>query len=310
MTTLQTILTTERRFDELIRARSAERKFVCMGLDPVWDKIPLSVPGRFEGDDFDLLEQAIAYYNFCVMIVDATHDVVAAYKPNTSFFEAAGGAGYDLLRLLIRHINRVAPGVAVIVDGKRADIGNTNIGTARLIFDILGADAVTVNPYFGEEALRPFLDRPGKGVIVLCRTSNPGAGELQNRLVSTSPDEMLAVNLDPDWERMPNYQFVALRILQWKSQATICVVVGATAPDELKEVRIILQQTTILIPGVGTQGGDLGLVVENGTTESGDGILVNAGSKALYASRGPNFPAATRAVVIEMNRDIAALIAT
>ncbi len=308
MSTLQTIRTTDRNFDELLRARWAEGKFVCMGLDPTWGKIPLSVPGRFEGDDQELLEEAIAYYNFCTLVVDATHDLVAAYKPNTAFFEAAGGAGYDMLRLLIRHINRVAPGVLVIVDAKRGDIGKTNIGSVRMIFDILGADAVTVNPYFGFEALQPFLDRTGKGVIILCRTSNPGAGVLQNRLVDVGEAEMLNAGLDGSWERMPLYQFLALQARQWQSKAAVAVVVGATAPDELAEVRIIMPETVILIPGVGAQGGDLQLAVQGGMTTSSNGFLVNAGSKALYASSGADFAQATRSEVIEMNRDIGALL--
>ena len=176
--------------------------------------------------------------------------------------------GYEMLRLLVRHIHRVAPDVVVILDAKRADIGKTNTGTARFLFDILGADAVTVNPYFGEEALAPFLERADKGVIVLCRTSNPGAGELQNVMVVSSDNGTLGA------KPMPFYKFVASKIRGWRSKARIAVVVGATAPDELAETRAILTETTILIPGVGTQGGDLKTAIMNGVTAELIGALL------------------------------------
>lgn len=301
---MHTLTRTDRNFGELLEARYAEGKFICMGLDPDYDKLPLSVLCRFEGNDEELLEQAIAYLDFCIKIVDATHDIVAAFKPNTAFFEAAGPFGYEVLRLLVRHINRVAPGVVVILDAKRADIGKTNTGTARFLFDILGADAITVNPYFGEEALAPFLEREDKGVIILCRTSNPGAGEFQNTLVHPSTEQLIEMGLDPNWGAMPLYQLVALRIRQWESKARAAIVVGATAPDELMETRLILPEMTILIPGVGTQGGSLELAVSNGVSKKLEDILLNAGSKALYASQEDDFALETRAHVLNMHQAV------
>ena len=293
--TLRNLTNLDRNFSALLDTRYAEGKLICMGLDPDYDKLPDSVLCKFGGDEEDLIEQAVAYLDFCTKIVDATHDLVAAFKPNTAFFEDAGPMGYEMLRLLVRHIHRVAPDVVVILDAKRADIGKTNTGTARFLFDILGADAVTVNPYFGEEALAPFLERADKGVIVLCRTSNPGAGELQNVMVVGSDNGTLGA------KPMPFYKFVASKIRGWRSKARIAVVVGATAPDELAETRAILTETTILIPGVGTQGGDLKTAIMNGVTTELIGALLNIGSKGLYASSGDDFAQATRAHVMEMN---------
>ncbi len=300
----------ERNFGELLDAQFDLGHFVCMGLDPVYDRIPLSVIGRFEGNDVELIEEAIAYYNFCVSIVDATHDLVAAYKPNTAFFEAAGHYGYELLRLLIRHIMRVAPDVVVLVDAKRADIGKTNVGPARFIFDILRADGVTVNPYFGGEALEPFLARAGKGVVILCRTSNDGAKEFQSLTVGLTMEQMRSAHLDPEWERVPLYQAIALGVGGWKSEATKAVVLGATAPDEVGEVRSILPDILALLPGVGVQGGKLGPAVQRGKNQFGRGFLINAGSSELYASSGPDFAQATRERIIELNRAIAELLNT
>lgn len=304
------VISPDRNFEELLQAQFGIGHFVCMGLDPVWERIPLCVPGRFEGDEPDKLEMAVAYYNFCVMIVDETYDLVAAYKPNTAFFEAAGGYGYLLLELLIKHIHRVAPGVVVIVDAKRADIGKTNIGSVRLIFDVLGADAVTVNPYFGGEALAPFLERQGKGVIVLVRTSNPGAKEFQSLVVGVPIGELEDRQLDPEWERVPLYQRVASSVGEWPSQGSKLVVVGATAEEELPEVRSLLPGITILLPGVGAQGGKLQLAVLNGMTADGTRILLNSGSKDLYASSGHNFAQVTRERVAALNNVIRKLLNT
>ncbi|MBW3537902.1 orotidine-5'-phosphate decarboxylase [Candidatus Parcubacteria bacterium] len=299
----------ERDLLQLLDARWGERKYVCVGLDPVYERIPLSVPGRHEGSDVDRLEKAVAFYNFCVMQVNATADIAAAYKPNTAFFEAAGGWGYELLGLLIRHIRREAPGVPIIVDAKRADIGKTNVGTAELIFDIYEADALTVNPYFGEEALRPFLSRPHKGVVVLCRTSNPGAGEFQNMLVRPSFEQLSALGLlDSEWESIPLYQWVAMQVRQWQTEGSCAVVVGATAPEELYETRLILPWATILIPGVGAQQGDLGKSVLNGMSAAQKAFLINAGSKELYASAGADFAQVTRAGVKTLNTSIGEIL--
>ncbi len=296
-----------RDFGTLIDARAAEGKLLCMGLDPTYEQIPLCVPGRFAGEEAELIEQAVAFYNFCVKIVDATHDLVAAFKPNTAFFEAAGPWGYEMLRLLIRHIHRVAPGVVVVVDAKRADIGKSNQGTVKFIFDILGADAVTVNPYFGEEALQPFLEREGKGVIILVRTSNPGGGEFQSLLVNSSQQQLKESKLDPNWGPIPLYQQVAMNIGTWKTRGRVAVVLGATAPEETRETRIILPDTLALIPGVGTQGGDLATAVTNGLTAARAGILLNAGSKALYASSGEDYPDQTREALMTMDQAVRAV---
>jgi len=294
-------------FLEKLKAKAAEGKYVCLGLDPVYEKIPDCVPGRHDPDASDL-EKAIVFYNFCVMVVDATKDEVAAYKPNCAFFEALGWAGTLMLENLITYIRRVAPDVVIDLDAKRADIGKTNDCYATMAFDVMGADAVTVNPYFGEEALRPFLYREGKGVIVLCRTTNEGAKEFQDRLVKLNPGEAEEYGLDPQITHIPLYQLVACRVKRWTSNGHIAVVVGATYPEELGIVRDILPATVILIPGVGTQGGSLEQAVRQAAKIAEAIFQLNAGSKVLFASSDPDFAEEARGGVVDMNQQIGTIL--
>ena len=223
-----------RNFRKMLEAKWAEGKFVCVGLDSELSKLPKPYCGY---------ETTAALTLFNKSIVDATKDLVCAYKPNSAFYEAHGEAGWRALRETIEHINKVAPGVPVIYDAKRADIGNTNDGYVKAAFDVLLADAITVNPYFGQEALEPFLARKDKGIIVLCRTSNKGAGEFQNLVVDGN---------------LPLYQRVAHMVAtKWNYNGNCGLVVGATYPEELQQVRSIVGDMPILIPGVGAQGGDL-----------------------------------------------------
>lgn len=295
-------------FLEKLKAKAEQGKYVCLGLDPVFDKIPDYVPGRHDPDASDL-EKAIVFYNFCVMIVDATKDEVAAYKPNFAFFEALGWAGTLMLENLTAYIRKVAPDVVIDLDAKRADIGKTNDGYATMAFDVMGADALTVNPYFGEEALRPFLDREGKGVIVLCRTSNDGAKEFQDRLIKLNAGEAEEFGLPPETTHIPLYQFVACRIKKWTTNGHIAVVVGATYPEELGVVRDILPATVILIPGVGTQGGSLELAVRQAAKIAGAIFQLNAGSKVLFASSDSDFVERAYDGVVDMNLQIGQILA-
>ena len=194
-------------------------------------------------------------------VVEATLDIAAAFKPNTAFYEALGAAGWEALRQTVDHIHRVAPEIPVILDAKRADIGSTNEGYVRAIFDEVGADAVTVHPYLGEHALRPFLDRPGVGVFVLARTSNPGAGEFQDLLV----------------DGLPLYRQVARRVARaWSAQARLGLVVGATYTRELEEIRAdVSPDVPILIPGVGAQGGDLHAAVRANLQAGSRAFVIN-----------------------------------
>lgn len=294
-------------FLEKLKAKAAEGRYVCLGLDPVYEKIPDCVPGRHDPDASDL-EKAIVFYSFCVMVVDATKDEVAAYKPNCAFFEALDWPGTMMLGRLIAYIRRVAPDVVIDLDAKRADIGKTNDGYATMAFDAMDADAITVNPYFGEEALRPFLDREGKGVIVLCRTSNEGAKEFQDRMVQLNPGEAEEYGLDPKTTHIPLYQLVACRVKRWTSNGHIAVVVGATYPEELGVVRDILPATVILIPGVGAQGGSLEQAVRQATKIAEAIFQLNAGSKVLFASSDPDFAEKARDGVVDMNQQIGTIL--
>jgi orotidine-5'-phosphate decarboxylase len=208
-------------------------------------------------------------------IIKATHDHVCAYKPNIAFYEAQGDQGILALIRTIGLIHEIAPDVPVILDCKRADIGNTNRGYATAAFDLFGADAITVHPYLGAEALAPFLERGDKGVIVLCRTSNKGAGEFQDLVV---PNEEGYAPTEPLYLRVArNVRY------RWNKNGNCGLVVGATYPEELAKVRAIVGHIPILIPGIGTQGGDVEKTVRNGRDVGGQGMIINSSSGIIFA---------------------------
>ena len=240
-----------RNFREMLEVKWAEGKFACAGLD------------SSDGD------------RMCA-VVDATHDLVCAYKPNTAFYEAWGAQGWETLLRVTKHIRAVAPTVPVILDGKRTDIGSTNLGYVQMAFEYLGADAITVNPYFGQEALEPFLCQKEKGIIVLCRTSNKGAGEFQDLAVHPSEWTQALYTKFGGRMVMPLYQYIANQVsAQWNKNGNCALVVGATYPGELAQVRHIVGDMPILIPGIGTQGGDLKEAVLAGKDSRGWGIIIN-----------------------------------
>ncbi len=278
-----------RSFRALLDARWDAGLFVSVGLDPDWDRLPDPVRAA-AGPDPDDEARARAVAAFCNAVVDATADLACAFKPNAAFFESFGAPGVAALHAVMRHIRAVAPAVPVIYDAKRGDIGSTNRGYVEDAFDRLGADAITVHPYLGREALLPFLDRAERGIIVLCRTSNPGGGEFQD--------------LDAGGE--PLYRAVARRVAEgWNGARNCAVVVGATYPDELAEVRRIVGDMPILIPGVGAQGGDVRRTVEAGRDARGRGMIVNSSRAILYASPGADFARAARAETERLTREIA-----
>ena len=279
----------ERRpFRDLLETQWDRGRFVSVGLDPVWDKLPDAIKAGVDGGR-DTASRAFAIAAFCKAIVDATADLACAFKPNAAFFEAFGAPGAEALSAVIGHIGAVAPEVPVIYDAKRGDIGSTNQGYAVHAFDELGADAITVHPYLGREALDPFLERLDKGTIVLVRTSNPGGGEFQDLLVG---DE-------------PLYRVVARRVAEtWNQQGNCAVVVGATYPEELAEVRRIVGTMPILIPGIGAQGGDVRRTVEAGRDARRRGMIVNSSRGVIYASKGDDFAEAARQEVLRLNREI------
>jgi orotidine-5'-phosphate decarboxylase len=251
---------------------------VCVGLDPE----PAKFPDRFV-DDPD------AVFRFCRAIVDATAEHACAFKPQIAHFAALGAE--NALRRLIAHIHTAHPNVPVILDSKRGDIGSTAQHYASEAFDRYAADAVTVNPYLGRDSMQPFLDHADKGVVILCRTSNPGAGDLQ----------------DLEVDGVPLYQRVARKIAtEWNAHGNCALVVGATWPEQLKAVRDIVGDVPFLVPGVGAQGGDVAAVVSNARTADGTGLIVSSSRAILYASRDDDFAEAAaraaRSLRDEINR--------
>lgn len=269
-------------FNERLDAQADANKQLCIGLDCELAKIPLCVT-RSRGVQ-------MALTSFANRIVDATHDIVACYKPNIAFFEAHGADGLNALREIVAHINAIAPNVPVILDAKRADIDNTNLGYLVSAFDWLGCDAITVHPYLGEQALKPFLNRADKGVIVLCRTSNKGSDEFQDLIVNNGD---------------PLYTYVARRVAtQWNQNKNCSLVVGATFPAELHRVRDLVGDMPILIPGIGAQGGDLEKTVLAGRDKRGRGMMINASRSIIFASSGADFAEAAWNEALRLDGEI------
>lgn len=235
----------------------AIHSLVCVGLDSAWDKLP----ERFRDDP----DPQAAFNRW---IIEQTHPYAAAYKPNMAFYEARGEQGWRALRQTMDYLRAEHPDILTICDAKRADIGSTNAGYVQAIFDDLGFDAVTLHPYLGREALAPFLDRAEKGCIVLCRTSNPGAGELQDRAV----------------DGKPLWQVVAETVRDaWNANGNCMLVAGATYPGELRQIRALVGEMTLLVPGIGAQGGDVEATVRAGLNAAGKGIIVNSSRGILFA---------------------------
>lgn len=279
-------MTTEpmRSFMDRLRDRwERADTLVCVGLDPE----PAKFPAKFAHDPD-------AIFHFCRDIVDATAPYVCAFKPQIAHFAAAHAE--EALRMLILHIGFRYPDIPVILDSKRGDIGSTAQHYAVEAFDRYGADAATVNPYLGRDSVQPFLDRAEKGVVILCRTSNPGAGDLQDMVL-----------YDKSGAGRPLYQHVAEKIARdWNAHGNCALVVGATWPDQLREVRAIVGEMPFLVPGVGAQGGDVEAVVTNAKTADGAGLIVSSSRAILYASGGDDYAEAAanaaRALRDEINR--------
>ena len=252
--------------EKLNSAAQKNSSLLCVGLDPD--------PARMAGVDAA---------SFLCAIVEATSDLVCAYKPNLAFYEQMGEAGYAALRAVLRAIPDHIP---VLADAKRGDIGHTAAAYASALFDEWGFDAATVNPYLGGDAIEPFVEYADRGIFIVCRTSNPGARDLQDLIVSGSGNPR------------PLYQAVAELAKEWNSRGNVGLVTGATYPDELGELRQLCPEMPFLVPGVGAQAGDLAKAVRAGLDADGGGILVNASRKVLYASQesgqGADFAEAAR----------------
>ena len=265
---------TRRHFAEQLRsAEDQNASLVCVGLDP----LPESMPRRFTGNDGIL--------SFCRSIVDAVADLVCAFKPQIAHFAALGAERE--LRMLIDYIHDRHPAVPVILDAKRSDMGATAERYAIEVFDRYGADAVTVNPYLGPESLRPFLKRADRGVVILCRTSNPESGWLQDHP-----------------EADPLYLRVARTAHEWNTHGNVMLVVGATYPEQLRRVREVVAEMALLVPGIGSQGGDVAAVIEAGLNSRRSGLVINASRSVLYASNGNDFADAARREAMRMRDQI------
>ncbi len=261
-------------FMEKLENRWSRAGFLCVGLD-----LNLSlIPEVLKKENTSLED---IFFTFNREIIDATADLVCAYKPNSAFYEAEGEAGMRALTRTVLYIKETYPDIPVVLDAKRADIGNTNEGYVRAFFDELGADAVTVHPYLGREALEPFLERKDKGIFVLARTSNPGAGEFQDLPVGAAGESL--------------YKAVARSVADsWNGRGNCGLVVGATYPEELALVRAIVGDMPILIPGIGAQGGDVAKTVQAGKNSKGKGMLISSSRAIIYASSGADFADAAR----------------
>lgn len=254
----------------------ARESLLCVGLDP--DPALMAIP--------DIVE-------FNKGIVDATKDLVCAYKPNLAFYEAHGSRGIVALEETVAYIRSVAPRVVLLADAKRGDIGSSNAHYASALFDLWGFDAITVLGYTGGEALEPFLEYEDRGIFVVCRSSNEGAGEFQD----------LQVSSDGAGRRL--FELVAERASAWNRRGNVALVVGATYPDELTTVRAICPDMPILVPGVGAQEGTLRVSVVAGMDALGRNLIVSASRSVLYASRDPaNFQQIARGAAEELRRRI------
>jgi orotidine-5'-phosphate decarboxylase len=267
---------------ELLAGHFEARRHLVVGLDPDLGRMPAAVaPGAAPAE---------RVVEFNRRVVEATADVAAAYKPNSAFYEALGEDGFFVLEETIGTIRRRAPGAAVILDAKRADIGSTNAGYAAAAFERLGADAITVHPYLGGEALAPFLERSEKLVFVLARTSNPGAGELQDLVAGG----------------VPLYRHVARAVAgEWNSNGNCGLVVGATYPEEMRAIRAdVPAEMPILVPGAGAQGGDVAAVVSANLESGSNAFLIAASRSILYTSPESDFADAARAAAESLDREI------
>ena len=262
--------------DQLQNTSDKNNSLLCIGLDPVLQKLP---------EKFKSLENP--FFEFNKFIIDATHNLVCAYKPNSAFYEALGAEGIAQLKQTCDYIKQKYPEIPIILDAKRGDIGSTNDGYVGFAYGYLKADAITLHPYMGEKSLEPFLARTDKGCIILCQTSNDGAGEFQS--------------IESEGEKL--YQKVAKAVAgKWNKNGNCLLVVGATYPEELKQVRqIIGDEMTLLIPGIGAQGGDIESTLKAGLNSSGKGLIINS-SRGIIYSENPQQAAENLQSQINQNR--------
>ncbi|MEM8530077.1 MAG: orotidine-5'-phosphate decarboxylase [Chloroflexota bacterium] len=260
----------------LEQTSQTQHSLLCVGLDPIPTQLPTGV--RMASDPV---------YVFCTQIIEATADIVCAFKPNIAFFEALGPTGFETLQRIIQAIPDHIP---VILDAKRGDIGSTATAYAHAIFDLLGADAVTLNPYLGGDTLQPFLQYQDRGCILLCKTSNPGSADIQNLCLT---------------DGRPLYLEVARQARDvWNMAQNVGLVVGATYPTIIEEIRGFCPDLPFLIPGVGTQGGDIAATVQAAVTPEHQRAIISVSRDVLYASSEDTFAEAARNKALEFRNAI------
>lgn len=265
-------MTAATTFTTLLQRRWQEaNSLLCVGLDPDLQRLPAHLAGRPD-----------AIYEFCRQILDATHDLACAVKPQIAYF--ASLRAEDQLEQLVRYAKAKYPAIPVILDAKRGDIGSTAEHYAREAFERYGADAVTLSPYMGRDSVAPYLEYTDKGAIILCRTSNAGGSDLQGLVVDGTPLYLRVARLVAE---------------QWNTNGQCGLVVGATFPAELAAVRAVVGELPLLVPGIGAQGGDIQASVTAGRTASGAGMMINSSRAILYAGQGEDFAAAARQVALE-----------
>jgi orotidine-5'-phosphate decarboxylase len=249
------------------------KSLLCVGLDVDPERMP----------------ENTKVFEFNKAIINATSDLVCAYKPNLAFYEALGNEGLEALKQTVDYIPDNIP---VIADAKRNDIGNTARAYASAIFDHFKFDATTVNPYLGFDSLEPFIEHRDKGIFILCRTSNAGAVDFQS------------LNCEFENGHHPLFEIVALKASQWNKYGNIGLVIGATYPEELKLIRQNHPDMPLLIPGIGAQGGDLALTIKFGVDTHGEKAIINSSRQIIYASKGKDFAEAARNATLELRNEI------
>ena len=269
--------------EKLLKAARTNGSLLCIGLDP----------------DPELMPAGMGVLEFNRAIVDATSDLVCAYKPNLAFYEALGTTGLSALEKTVTYIPDAIP---VIGDAKRGDIGSTARAYARALFETLGFDAATVNPYLGYDSLEPFIEYREKGVFILCRTSNAGSVDFQDLVLSGK-------SVGVEGGERPLFEEVALRAREWNAQGNVGLVVGATYPQELRRVRQLCPQMPLLIPGIGAQGGDPASAVRYGVDARGEKAIISSSRQIIYAylgegGKGGDFAAAARGAALKLRDEI------
>ncbi len=264
-------------YNDIVEQVKSKGSFLCIGLDTEYNKLPKH-----------LMSEDDPIFTFNRMIIDATYDLVIAYKPNMAFYESLGADGWKSLEKTLRHIRSRDKNIYIIADAKRGDIGNTASQYARAFFETLDFDAVTVTPYMGEDSVSPFLSYKNKWVILLVLTSNKGASDFQ--MLETTSNQKI-------------FEEVLFRSRQWGSNENMMYVVGATKSEMLSNIREIIPEHFLLVPGIGAQGGNLEEVVRYGFNEN-CGLIVNSSRNIIFASSGKDFAEKARHQALELKKEM------